>query len=252
MQLDETFIITFCAVFIRATAMLLSSPLIGNSVPVMVRVFFGAIISVCISPLVLGQIPQPETLVDLAAIGIKEAFCGLAIGFVLQLLLGAIQSAGGIIDLQLGIGSAQLFNPATGSQSTPIGQFKFWLGLVIIFLVNGHHAMFQAFYASYNLPGVIGGDPVSVVAAGAQTFGQLMMLAVQIAAPVIAVTVVVDVAAGLVNKAVPQTQPFLLALPAKLALGLVALSIGLPALVSIVQRGVEVSFLGLSRILGGA
>lgn len=81
--------------------------------------------------------------------------------------------------------------------------------------------------------------------------GQLLMLSIQIAAPVIAVTVLIDIASGLVNKAVPQSQPFLLSLPAKLAVGVVVLGLGLPTIVAAVHRGVDVAFTGLGRLLGG-
>jgi flagellar biosynthetic protein FliR len=81
--------------------------------------------------------------------------------------------------------------------------------------------------------------------------GQVSLMSLQIAAPVAAVSVVIDAAAGLVNKAVPQTQPFLLALPAKLMVGIILLGLGLPAMVVATQAGVQFTFSHLSKMLGG-
>ena len=252
MQFNEAFLIAFVAGFIRTTAMLMSSPLAGNLVPVTVRVFLGMAVSLSLSPVILPYVtPLPTHFLDLVALGIREALVGVTIGMFIQFLVGAIQMAGSILDMQVGIGSAQIMNPGSGGMSTPIGTFKFWLAIVLLLLLNAHHMMFTALVKSYSMVGIIGGDMNTIMESVVTTFGRMMMVCIQIAAPVIGVTVVIDVAAGLINKAVPQTQPFLLSLPAKLALGMMTLSLGLPGLVVIVQRAVDVSFDGLSRVLGG-
>lgn len=251
MQLDSAFVIQFAAIFVRCGAMMLSSPLYGGAVPVNIRVMAAGVISLALTPVVGPLIDVDVT--SLAGLGLmmgREAMFGLLIGMCLQFLLAGLQIAGSISDMQLGLGSAQLFNPQIGGQTSPLGQFKFWLGTVILFLLNAHQLMFQAFVASFRVKGAPIGS-ADMVAAGVTLLGQLLVLSVQIAAPVVAVTVVIDVAAGLINRAVPQTQPFLLALPAKLALGLVTLAFGLPALVVAVQRAVETTFDGLGHLFGG-
>lgn len=250
MTLDTAFIVAFFGVFVRCTAMLLASPLYGNIVPLQVRLFGGLVLSLSLTPVLQGHFAPPELWTDLVGLAAREAFTGLTIGFAMQILLSVCQMAGMILDMQVGIGSAQLFNPTMGGTSTPIGQFKFWLGLVLVFLLNGHQMMFHAFVKSYSLPGVSIETMEIAVESLLRMFGTLMVLTLQIAAPVIAVTVVIDVAAGLVNKAVPQTQPFLLSLPAKIAVGLLALGLGLPMLVGLVQRGLDITFQNLGPMLG--
>ena len=80
---------------------------------------------------------------------------------------------------------------------------------------------------------------------------KLGSVSLQMAAPVVAVTVVIDLAAGVVNKAVPQTQPFLVSLPAKLSAGLVALSLGMPAVVVAVENGLDIVFRQLGVMFKG-
>lgn len=252
MRLDEAFLITLFAGFIRTTALLLSSPLSGNSVPVMVRVFLGLAISMCIAPVIQPFVPVPETMGELVALAIREAGSGLLVGLVIQLLVGAVQMAGSILDLQIGIGSAQILNPAAGTMSTPLGTFKFWLAVVLLFILNAHQLMIKAMVASYQSHFDFTSTQSPIIDNVLQTFSSLMMVCVQIAAPVVAVTVLIDVSAGLINKAVPQTQPFLLSIPAKLAVGVAALALGLPMVAALVQRAVDLSFTGLARILGGA
>lgn len=251
MNLDSAFIIAFCATFVRCSAMMLSSPLYGGATPVQVRVLAAAVISLSLTPVIQPMLDlNPSSLIELALMMGREAMFGLLIGMCMQFLLAAVQMAGAISDMQLGLGSAQLFNPQMGGQTSPLGQFKFWLATVILLLLNAHQMMFQAFMASFKLNGSPMAGSSDFVSAGAGMLGQLLVLSIQIAAPVIAVTVVIDVAAGLINRAVPQTQPFLISVPAKLVLGLLAMSFGLPALVVAIQQGVNITFDGIGRIFG--
>src|SRR5262249_37644942 len=151
-----------------------------------------------------------------------EVLVGLLIGGLLQLLVASAQIAGAFLDVQIGTGSAQIFNPLIGSTPSPVSQFKLMLTTVPVFLLNGHRMMLAALLKRYSMPGPNLGPLQNELLA---LLGQTTLLSLQIAAPVAAVTIVIDLATGMVNKAVPQTQPFLLSLPAKLAAGIFVLAI---------------------------
>jgi flagellar biosynthetic protein FliR len=253
MRLDAEFLLTFFAVFVRATAMLLVAPLIGQAVPVNVRVLLGAVISLALTPVVQPMIGElPTSTIELVLFAGREVLMGAVIGVTIQLVLSALQAAGALADLQMGIASAQLFNPMMGGASTPLAQFKFWLGLALIFLLQGHHMMFKAFMKSYEMGTRTAPDLITQMGDFVSFISQIAALALQISAPVFAVSFIIDVAAGFINKAVPQTQPFLLALPGKLAAGMLALAFGLPAIVLGVQTGLRVGFDALGQLFGGS
>ena len=253
MSLDSTLIFGFLAVFSRVTAMLMSAPLYGQVVPVNIRIMVGGIVAMALLPVIHGHLPVPPTdLLGILMLMGREITVGLLIGGCLQFMLAAIQMAGTFLDLQIGIGSAQVFNPMLGQTATPIGQFKFLLGTVLVLMMNGHHLMFDAFVGSYSLPPLSIESMPGMLTTLTSLIGQLMLLALQIAAPVAAVTVIIDVATRIVNKAVPQTQPFLISLPAKLAVGFLALALGLPALVGAVTGGLDITFDHIRQLIGGA
>ncbi len=253
MTLDSALIVSFVSAFARCSAMLLASPIFGGTVPVKVRVMFSLVVSFALVPVVREyHTTVPQDLMQLVLILGKDVVIGLVIGGMVQIFLSAFQMAGSFLDIHIGIGSAQLFNPMTGDTASPIGQLKFMLGLVLLLITNGHHLMFWAFVKSYGMAGP-GIDTIGLLQSNLLLFlGQMSMMALQIAAPVAAIAVVIDAAAGLVNKAVPQTQPFLLALPAKLGVGLIVLAVGLPALVVATQSGVDMTFSTVSKMLGGS
>ena len=78
----------------------------------------------------------------------------------------------------------------------------------------------------------------------------LSLLSLQMAAPVIAVSLIVDAGLGIVNKAVPQMPAMLVGLPAKVIMGMLALSLGLPAMTGAVSSGVGAALRGLTHATG--
>ncbi len=251
MRLEPALMFAFLLVFVRLSAMALSSPFFTSAAPVTIRIAFCGVTSMALVPILkpmIGPVP-PDLITLIMAVG-YEVLVGLLIGSTVTLLANAAQMAGAFLDLQLGLSAAQVFSPMTGHTTTPVGQFKYMLGVVLLLLMNGHQMMFQAFAQSYRLP-MLSASSLPAIASTLSSFvGVVCLLALQIAAPVAAVTLIIDAAAGVVNKAVPQTQPFLLALPAKLMVGLFVLGLGLPAMVAAVQSGVGVAFDAIAKMLG--
>jgi flagellar biosynthetic protein FliR len=110
--------------------------------------------------------------------------------------------------------------------------------------------MIEAFAASYRLNVDIGLNSVPKMAQELAVYiGSLSTLAMQIAAPVAATAFVVDAAMGIVNKAVPQMQVYVVTLPAKIAAGMLALAYGLPLLTQGVDAGMEMAVTSMDRML---
>ena len=248
MSFDAVFLFSFAMVFIRCSAMLLSSPLFGSqNTPVQIRIFTTLAISAALTMVVQPDIGKPPVdLYGLLSFATQEAVAGLLIGSFISLALQAAQIAGAIMDTQLGLSMSQVLNPVNGISVTVLSQFKHMLAVVVLFNANGHHTMIQAFAHSYTAMPTL--SLAAVTSGLAQMLSSVCLLAVQIAAPVLGVSLVIDAAMGVINKAVPQMQVFLVAAPAKTAMGLIAVALTLPALVSAVTDGVQMSMQHLSSI----
>ena len=249
MTVDAAWLFAGLCVFVRAGAVLMSAPPFGTTVPVQIRILFAVVLGLAVTPVVFPHIgPVPQDLAGLLLAVGREVLVGLVIGGFVQILAAAFQSAGAFLDAQVGTATAQIFNPTLGGVASPLGQFKFMLGLVLLVVTDGHHMILKAFVGSYSLPW----DGLAHAPGHALTLATKMgLLALQIAAPVAAVTLVIDLAAGVVNKAVPQSQPFLLALPAKLAIGMLVLALALPTTAAAVHAGLDTTFEHLRLALSG-
>lgn len=250
MTIDSALLITFLMIFLRCGAMLLASPIFGGGTPVQIRVGLSVMVAMALTPMLkssLGHIPT--NLYELATAACYEVLIGLLIGSCMQLLMLGAQMAGAVLDIQIGLGSIQVFNPQTQTPVSLFAQFKYLLAIVLLLLMNGHHLMFEAFVESYRMSPLQMADMPFVQANLMALVGKISLLSLQIAAPVAGVCVVVDAATGIVNKSVPQMQAFLVTMPAKIMLGIVAMSLTLPVMATAVQSGVEHTFESIRALL---
>ena len=251
MRADPEWMFALLLVFVRASAMFLASPLFGGSVPGRVRVLFCFMFAVCLVPVVKDHIGAvPPDMYSLMLSVLNEVGVGMIIGLCIQLLLMAAQMAGALMDMQLGFQMMQMFNPQMGGQATVLGQFKFLLFLVLIFLVNGHHMMLTAFVQSYNSEFSFSSQNLGSIKDGLMHMvGSASVLAMQIAAPVAAVSFIVDAASGVINKSIPQMPVSMITMGAKTSLGIMAMALGLPLMVVAVQAGLAHTGEQLAHIL---
>jgi flagellar biosynthesis protein FliR len=240
-------------VFVRCSAAVMSSPLFGaQNTPVQIRVFTSLAISAAISVSVKTNVgPAPEHLGRLIMVLMNEVGAGLLIGMLLSLSIQFAQMAGSFLDMQIGLGMSQTLNPVFGISVTILGQVKTMLAIMVFLAMNGHHYVIGAIIKSYSVAPTLTMSDLGILKSGVMLLiTQGSMVALQIAAPVLGVSLIVDAALGLMTKAMPQLQPIQIGMPAKLALGISAVSLCLPALVAATQSGVERSFDLIGRIFG--
>src|SRR5690349_5299798 len=109
MTFDPALLFAFLLVFVRCSAMLLSSPMFGaQNTPVQVRVMTTLAIAGALTLVLKPKMgPVPTEMYSLAAAVLAEAVAGIVIGLSMSLVLQAAQIAGSILDLQLGLSLSQ-------------------------------------------------------------------------------------------------------------------------------------------------
>ncbi len=249
MNYDSALLFAFMLVFVRCSAMMLASPVFGaQSTPVQIRVLTTFAISAALTAIIQPKIgPVPTDMYGFVSSVIQELLAGLLIGMFMSLAMQVALIAGAICDLQVGLSMSQAMNPITGVSVTVLSQFKFLLGVVIFLQIDAHHMLIELFVRSYQTVPSLSMSSVPAVQAGLlHLLGTVFLLALQIAAPVMAVSFVVDAGLGIINRAVPQMQAMNVGLPAKIGIGLTAVGLGLPALAGGVNAAVGEAF----KVLG--
>jgi flagellar biosynthetic protein FliR len=176
---------------------------------------------------------------------LKEVLIGLMIGTILRLFMSSLAMAGEIISIQTTLAFAQTSNPMQAQPSASITTFLTLTALTLIFVTNLHHSFLLAMAKSYSLFAPLKPLPLQdTVTLAIQTVSQSIALGVQLSAPVIVFSLVLNIATGLVGRVMPQFQIFFVATPLSVLLGLslLALSVSMIGLIWI-QR--YESFLGV-------
>ncbi|NCU16517.1 flagellar biosynthetic protein FliR [Pallidibacillus pasinlerensis] len=224
----EAFINTiplFLLVFIRVLSFIMVVPIFSYAtVPAIFKIglaFFLANIMVFTI-----DVAQPITFEGLYLLLIlKELLVGVSIGLIAYILISAIQTAGGLIDFQIGFALANVVDPQTGAQSPIMGQYLYMFALLFLLSVDGHHLLIDGIYYSYQFipidqPFLAFGEE-NTIQMIAEVFSAMFLIAFQMSIPVIACLFLVDLALGIVARTVPQMNIFVVGLPVKILVGFI-------------------------------
>lgn len=220
----------FLLIFVRIAAFVFAIPLFGwQGIPIMVRVFFSFVFALLLTMHWEGQLEVPLTDLELFLVLGRQVLTGLALGYLVYIFLASFLMAGQFMDHKAGLMMAGSFDPLFGGQVTLMGQFYYFMAVVLYLTVNGHHILFISLRESFELipltaPFAVG----EVFWHYARTFGFVFLLAFQIAAPVVVVLWLLDFALGFLSRTVPQIHVFIVGLPLKVALVLFVFMLILP------------------------
>ncbi len=215
-----------------AGAFIMLPLLTPQNMPGMVRNSFLVSLAIIALPIALAGLPSGGMQVaDMAPIVLKELFLGIAIGFCFGIVFWAIGAAGNILDTQIGMSMASIFDPVQGHQTSFHGEFLSQLA-AWLFMASGAFLVFlDLLLTSYSVWPVMSFFP-DVHATGMHLFvgqfGYLMTVALLLAAPAMVILLIIDLSFGLVNRYAPSLNVFALTLPIKawLATAIILLMIG--------------------------
>lgn len=207
---------------IRAAVWLALCPPFNNrGIPVPVKALLSVAITLPLAPRLAPQIPADMSTGVLIAIAAEQAVVGAALAFITALLFAAVQVAGNLIDLVGGFSLAFSMDPFSQQGNAVFGRFYNLIGMALMFGTDSHQLVLRGFAHSYTavpLTGMLSMQTFADIIIGG--FGEMFLAGLQIAAPLIAIMLAVDVALGLMTRAAPALNPFSLGFPAKVLLTL--------------------------------
>jgi len=205
--------------------------------PMRVRVALSLALAAAVAP-VAGVPPAgiDEPLVFIALCVAELAF-GLALGFVAAAVLEGLRFGGEVLDLQIGLRAGQLFDPTTGSHSGILSTGYYMLALVFFVTLDGHHWLLRALVEGFAIAPVGAMSLQAGIGTLASDLGtSVLVLGLRVAGPVMVALLLADLAFGLVARAVPQINVFLVGIPAKIAVAFVVAAVGVPMLLMNLER----------------
>ena len=270
---DEAEILTFFAVLVRYSVLISVLPFFGDKViPMPVKVLLSLALSICLFPALVarGRINPADALVwgatpaGIASTIVVEALLALALGFVAKIAFDAVNFGGNMVGTFMGFAMANTYDHRQESQTQVVAEIQMALAMMLFLALDGHHFMLAAGIQSYNIVGLggFGADGQSVLsAAGSTSFAaqkiialtsQIFRFGIQIAAPVAVVMFGINVAFGVLAKALPQLNVLVLSAAVSGLVGLAVMFLSLPEFqgaVSNVLAGIPESMNGLLQAI---
>ncbi|ARA97151.1 flagellar biosynthetic protein FliR [Geobacillus thermodenitrificans] len=188
----------------------------------------------------------------------KEVLVGLALGLLAATIMAAVQIAGGLIDFQIGFAIANVIDPQTGAQSPLLGQYLHSLALLLLLALDGHHLLLDGMFYSYQWLPLDGWPHIAdgrAVDYAVRAFAAMFVVAVQMAAPLVGSLFLVDVALGIIARAVPQMNIFAVGFSLKTVTAFLLLFAAIGGILFSARELFQLMFASLRefmRLLGGA
>jgi flagellar biosynthetic protein FliR len=235
------FVPVFVLVLTRVAAMMMFAPVLGSSrIPRRVKALLALMLAMGIASGVAAPPSLPSSLWELT-VGIGgEIVFGLAMGTVMSMSFIAAQWAGEMVGQQMGLTLGEVFDPQYGAQSSLIGDMYYMLATVIFLTIGGHRAMIAGVQESFNHL------PLLSVGMNTQLFDLLVgliqsaaKLAFRMAAPILVTMLVVDLALGLIGKAMPQFNVMAAGMSLRSVVGVVIVIFGVGLTSDVIRESIN-------------
>jgi flagellar biosynthetic protein FliR len=222
--IDLAVVERFALLLVRPGMLVLIAPGIGGQhIPAPVKIALTALIALGLLPSVTVPRELPE--MALALVVAREAAIGLSLAIVLRALIAGAEFAGHLSGQQIGFNYGATIDPQSGVRNNMLAILYGSLATLGFFAINGHHALLRALAQSYAaLPIGIGHLAPSLLTSIREIFALVFIVGLRLAAPIVIVLLVVELAVGLISRASPSLSFMVIGYPIRIILGLTLLA----------------------------
>lgn len=249
-QLDA-WLTAFLFPLARIMGLLASAPVFNNrALPARIRLVVGLVITVALVP-VLPPMPAvaPGSWIGMAVLA-QQILIGLLLGFTLRIAFAAIDVAGELIGMQMGLSFAVFYDPQAGGQTPVLAEFLGLITTLIFLAMNGHLLALQVLAESFRLL------PVGTTPFGAGGFtaffawsSTLFSAGLLLALPLIAALLIANLAMGVLARVAPQLNIFAVGFPVTLLAGFVVMMFMIPYFGAAMEKLFDAAFRAMAEIM---
>jgi flagellar biosynthetic protein FliR len=241
--MDEwsNFLAAMTLVLVRVSGMVAFAPFFSSTaLPLRTKAVFAGAVAFLLAPLV-AALPRSQVTLSFSAL-LGELAVGLVYGLTLTLLNEMLLFAGQIAGLQFSFSLVNLLDPASAIQTPLLGDLFQLMGTLVLLTAGLDRILLASMVRSFRVAplGAYALAPSTAVAI-VQAASGIFLAAVELAAPVLAATMLVEIAVALLGKLSPQLPVMSLTVPLKTLTGFAILMGSL----ALWPRFIEARFAGL-------
>ena len=230
-----TNIFAFLLIFTRVGSGIMIMPGFSEAyINVRARLLMAVMVSLALLPALERYIPPaPDSVLSLSVLIVQEMLVGVMIGMIARFAISALHVAGAVISSQSSLSIASQFDLTQTSQGTIIGNFLSLVAIVMMFALDLHYVMIHALSESYSLFAVGAWPDMEVTQDNyAHLLGQSFALGVKLAMPVIIISLLLYMGAGILARLMPNMQVFNIMMPAQVLICVFVLMITLNSILT--------------------
>ncbi len=230
--------LTFFAVLVRVSILFSVLPLVGDRfVPGPAKLLMALGVSFILFPALVARgtlvVSDAEiwgsTVYGIAGVIAQEAIVALLVGFTAKIVFDAIHFGGNLVGTFMGFAAASTFDPHQETQSQVVAEIQYALAMLMFLALDGHFIMLKAALQSYQWVSLgHAGIAAAVSFQLTQFTAQMIEFGVLLSAPIALCLFAVNIAFGVMAKALPQLNVLVLSFAISAVVGLAILFIGMP------------------------
>ena len=226
--------------FLRITTLFFFLPIFGEqAVPIRLRIVLGLAFTFFVYPIISEKIYQSEMLLQWSGLtlilaSLREVFFGFAVGYSAKLVIAAVSIASHTVGINMGFQVASMFSPGANDHESAFSVMKNWIAIILILTLNIHHIFIEGIYKSFLVvpigPSVNAGALAKVALNIAQ---ESFVLGLRLAAPLISVQILINISLGLLNRALPSLNVFIISFPISFIIAMIILFLTITSYLSV-------------------
>lgn len=211
----------FSLILMRMSGFVLMNPILGrNNIPARVKAGLIFVLALTVYSSSMEDAFEIVSTVEFAFLLLKEFAAGYVVGYVMHLFFFIVSFAGYIIDYQMGLSMATVYDPQSNAQMPVTGSLlQTWL-ILLFFAVDGHLALMRILLTSAEIVpygGIVVTEGLALRII--DIFLECVEMGLRLAIPMIAAEFLVEMGVGILNKVVPQISIFVINIQMKLIVG---------------------------------
>ncbi len=231
-------VIFFMLVLSRVAGIFAALPVFGGRrMPARIKAVVVLMITLVCFPTLSVALPQiPSDAFGLALLAFGEVMVGLTLAFITQIIFAAIEFSGQIIGMQMGLTISSILDPSQGTQTQLMSVIQTLFATLMFLSLNIHHMFIRAIMDSFKVIPLGGwrlsGELTNMLV---MRTADIFIIGIRLAAPVMVALLLTTIALGIMARAFPQMNIFMISMPLNIGLGLVILGMTLTIFFHVLQ-----------------
>lgn len=221
-NIDTVQFLGFLLTLMRISVVVFMLPVFDTAwLPAQIKASLALIMTLALWPaLSVSGVLMPAHPFGIAVMLAGEVILGLVLGFAVRCFFAGIQSGGEILAMQMGFSMITLADPLSGNNTGLIAHFLYMVATLVFLALNGHLVMLKAFaYTFQVMPpgGLVLGE--GIMRQLIELVAMIFVFSIRVAAPVMVLLMMCEVALGLMNRAAQQIPVMEIGFPLKISIG---------------------------------